>query len=261
MVNSKKFTLITGASSGIGYATAIAFALRGKNLILVARRKEPMENLKKEILRSHPTLEIIIKVCDLSITANVHQLYDDLKEYSIETWVNNAGFGNYSSVSQQDLNHIETMLRLNMEALTILSSLYVRDYHDTEGAQLINISSRGGYVVVPNAVTYCATKFYVSAFTEGLAQELKAAQAKLQAKVFAPAATETEFGKVANHVDEYDYRQRFGNYHTSTQAAQFILQLYDSEQTVGTVNAETFEFSLENPIFSYSGNSSHNQKK
>lgn len=64
------------------------------------------------------------------------------------------------------------MLHLNIEALTILSSLYVRDYKDCEGDQLINVSSRGDYMMVPDAVTYCASKFYVSSFTEGLALEL-----------------------------------------------------------------------------------------
>ena len=70
---------------------------------------------------------------------------------------------------------------MNVEALTGFSSLFVRDFKDTEGTQLINISSCGGYTIVPNAVTYCAAKFYVSAFTEGLAWELKAAHAKMQA--------------------------------------------------------------------------------
>lgn len=260
MNDSKEFTVITGASSGIGYATAKAFANRGKNLIVVARRKEPLENLKKEVLELNPTLEVIIKTYDLSVLSNVYQLYNNLKGYRIETWINNAGFGNYSSIAQQDLNKIETMLRLNVEALTILSSLYVRDYKDVDGTQLINISSRGGYIIVPNAVTYCAAKFYVSAFTEGLSHELKSAHAKLQAKVLAPAATQTEFGKIANNVAEYDYDKSFSNYHTSLQVADFLLMLYDSDQTVGAIDGETFEFSLKNPVFEYAGNSTHNQK-
>jgi len=53
---------------------------------------------------------------------------------NLETWINNAGFGNYDSVAHQDLKKIETMLHLNIEALTILSSLYVRDYKDTESS-------------------------------------------------------------------------------------------------------------------------------
>lgn len=256
----KKYVLITGASSGIGYATAKALAKRGKNLIVVARRKDRLENLKKEILEDVPTLSIIIKTWDLSETRSLNQFYEELKEYQIETWINNAGFGNYSSIARQDLSKVETMLRLNIEALTVLSSLYVRDHKDADGTQLINISSRGGYTIVPNAVTYCAAKFYVSAFTEGLAHELKANQAKLQAKILAPAATQSEFGMIANNVTEYDYDKSFGKYHTSAQIADFLLQLYDSNQTVGAVDAETFEFSLKSPVFEYAGKSAHNQK-
>ena len=79
---------------------------------------------------------------------------------------------------------------MNIEALTVLSSRYVRDYADVEGTQIINISSGGGYKIIADAVTYCATKFYVSAFTEGLAQELSEKGAAMQAKVLAPAATD-----------------------------------------------------------------------
>ncbi len=81
--------------------------------------------------------------------------------------MNNAGFGNYDSVAELDLGKIGAMLHLNIEALTILSALFVRDYKDAEGTQLINVSSCGGYTIVPTAVTYCAAKFYVSTFTEG----------------------------------------------------------------------------------------------
>lgn len=207
-----------------------------------------------------PLLDMVIKTVDLSVNENVHKLYQELKEYEIETWINNAGFGNYDSVAHQDLKKIETMLRLNIEALTIFSTLYVHDYQNVEGTQLINISSAGGYTIVPTAVTYCAAKFFVSTFTEGLARELQGAHAKLQAKVLAPAATKTEFGKVANDIKKYDYDKLFGTYHTSKQMAGFLLQLYDSDKTVGTVGRDTFEFRLMEPQFPYAGGSAHNQK-
>lgn len=256
----KKYIVITGASSGIGYATAKAFASRGKNLILVARRIKKLEDIKREIETTFPSVEVVVKSCDLSVVSNAHSLYNDLKSYQLETWINNAGFGDYSSVAEQNLQKIEDMLNLNITALTILSTLFIHDYKDVEGTQIINVSSRGGYVIVPNAVTYCATKYYVSAFTEGLAHELKETGAKMQAKVLAPAATKTEFGNQANNVDNYDYDESFGNYHTSDQMAGFLLNLYDSNKVVGIVNFETFEFDLENPRFTYAGNSSHNQK-
>ena len=197
-----KYTVITGASSGIGYETALAFAARGKNLIIAARRTEELEKLKSKVAEINADLDVVIRTVDLSVTANVYEFYESLQDYEIETWINNAGFGNFASVGEQNLNKIETMLHLNIEALTVLSSLYVRDYAAVEGTQIINISSGGGYTIVGDAVTYCATKFYVSAFTEGLAQELKEKGAAMQAKVLAPAATETEFAKVSYDLDE-----------------------------------------------------------
>jgi len=259
MKGNDKYTVITGASSGIGYETAKAFAKRGKNLVIVARSKENLEKLKMEILHDNSSLDVIVKDVDLSIMSNVHQLYEELKSYEIETWINNAGFGNYERVANQNLEKVEIMLRLNVEALVILSSLFVHDYQNIEGSKLINISSAGGYIIVPTAITYCASKFFVSTFTEGLARELQESNAKLQAKVLAPAATKTNFGNVANNIDGYDYDKSFGSYHTGKQMADFLLQLYDSNEVVGRISRESFEFELISPLFEYAGNSKHNQ--
>ena len=259
MEHTKRYTVITGASSGIGYEAAKAFADRSKNLIIAARRTENLETLKREIAEKHPALDVVIRTADLSMLENVYQFYSSLKGFQLETWVNNAGVGNYDSVAQQDLEKIDTMLRLNVEALTILSSLFVRDYKDVPGTQLINLSSCGGYTIVPTAVTYCATKFYVSTFTEGLAWELIESGAKMRAKVLAPAATQTEFGKKANNVDTYNYDKAFGTYHTSRQMAEFLMKLYDSGSTLGIVDRETFQFELRLPMFPYANSSTHNQ--
>ncbi|MEK3790022.1 SDR family NAD(P)-dependent oxidoreductase [Paenibacillus sp. FSL K6-1230] len=246
-----KYTVITGASSGIGYESALAFAARGKNLIIAARRTEELEQLKATVADMNPELDVIIRTVDLSVTANVHEFYEGLRDYQIETWINNAGFGNFASVGEQKLDKIETMLHLNIEALTVLSSLYVRDYAEVEGTQLINVSSGGGYVIVADAVTYCATKFYVSAFTEGLAQELRGKGAALQAKVLAPAATETEFAQRSLDVDEFQYKGSIPKYHTAREMAGFMLDLYDSQQVVGIVDGTTYEFQLRDPLYPY----------
>ncbi|NQF16102.1 SDR family NAD(P)-dependent oxidoreductase [Brevibacillus sp. HB1.3] len=246
-----KYTVITGASSGIGYETALAFASRGKNLILAARRTEELENLKSKLTEINSELDIIIRTVDLSVTANVYEFYESIRNYQIETWINNAGFGNFASVGEQNLNKIETMLHLNIEALTILSSLYVRDYAKVEGTQIINVSSGGGYLIVADAVTYCATKFYVSAFTEGLAHELKENGSAMQAKVLAPAATATEFGKRSIDADEFQYEGVVPKFHTAKEMAGFMLELYDSTKVVGIVNGETYEFLLRDPIYPY----------
>ncbi|MEV9503403.1 SDR family NAD(P)-dependent oxidoreductase [Bacillus safensis] len=247
------YTVITGASSGIGYEAALAFAARGENLILAARRLNKLQELKKKIHDQYPDIKVVIQSVDLTNIEQVYSFYESLSDYELDTFINNAGFGHFGSIGEQDLSKIGDMLHLNIEALTILSTLFVRDYEQVEGAQLINISSRAGYTVVGNAVTYSATKFYVSAFTEGLALELKEKGAKLQAKVLAPSATESEFAKRSLDVDEFEYEGNFKKYHTSKEMAVCMLELYDSEKTVGIVDGKTFEFELKDLIFSHAG--------
>ncbi|WP_144490942.1 SDR family oxidoreductase [Bacillus sp. WP8] len=247
------YTVITGASSGIGYEAALAFAARGKNLILAARRLNKLQELKKKIHDQYPDIKVVIQSVDLTNMEQVYSFYESLSDYELATFINNAGFGHFGSIGEQDLSKIGDMLHLNIEALTILSTLFVRDYEQVEGAQLINISSRAGYTVVGNAVTYSATKFYVSAFTEGLALELKEKGAKLKAKVLAPSATESEFAKRSLDVDEFEYEGNFKKYHTSKEMAACMLELYDSEKTVGIVDGKTFDFELKDLIFSHAG--------
>lgn len=246
-----KYTVITGASSGIGYETALALAGKNKNLIIAARSKDKLEKLEKEIKKINPELDVIIKDTDLSVRENVYKLYGDLKNYTLETWINNAGFGNFELIKDQNLEKIEMMLNLNIEALTIFSTLFTRDYSDVEGSQLINISSVGGYSVVDNSVTYSATKFYVSAFTEGLAQELAKRGAKMKVKVLAPAATETEFANVALSVNDFDYQKNSPKFHTAKEMADFLIKLYDSDKILGIVDVQTYEFKLTDPIFQF----------
>ncbi|MBP2098068.1 SDR family NAD(P)-dependent oxidoreductase [Enterococcus rivorum] len=260
-MTNRKYTVVTGASSGIGYETAKAFAERDKNLILIARRENKLNQLKKEIFSLNSNVNVLIFPTDLSIRENVNQLFNDLEPYELETWINNAGFGMYGDLENNNIEKVEKIVQLNVETLTLLSTLFVKKYRHVAGTQLINMSSAGGYTIVPNAVVYCATKFYVSAFTEGLAQELIQSKSEMRAKVLAPAATKTEFGQVANNLDTYDYDQSFGMYHTSQQMAQFLLSLYDSDLSVGHVNRETFTFELSDTLLPYAGQSKRNQKQ
>ena len=242
---TKKYTVITGASSGIGYETAKAVAARGKNVIITARRRERLEALQKEIRGSNPDVEVIILEADLSSNEETIALYESLTKYDIETWVNNAGRGDHGDITVPNLRHSLGMLHLNMDAVAILSSLYVRDYKDKEGAQLINVSSIGGYLVVPGATLYCATKFFVSALTEGIDHEMRRGGYKLRAKVLAPASTETEFEQTANELEEpVDYAEKHGRFHTAAEMAQFLLALYDGDKTVGEIDFAKFTIKL-----------------
>lgn len=248
---SKKYTVITGASSGIGRESARVFANKGKNLILAARRKERLEELKEEILMDHPGIAVEIIPCDLSNMDEVYELYRKLGNYELETLINNAGVGYNGKIIGQDLNKILNMLRLNMEALTLLSTLFANDYKDQEGTTLINVTSTVGYGVTSRAPSYSATKFYVSAFTEALYWELKESGARMRVKLLAPAMTFTEFlanalGKNRDDAEQVNSMvtgsegKKQGN--TSLEIAEFLGELYDSETMLGY--ADTIEYGL-----------------
>lgn len=242
-----KYVLITGASSGIGYETAKAFAARGENVIITARRETNLEQLKKEINTEHPGVDVVIKVCDLSGNAAVVALYESLKEYDIKAVINNAGRGNKGGFTDDALERDINMLHLNMDAVYILSSLYARDYKDVEGAQIVNVSSIGGYLVVPGSSLYCATKFFVSALSEAIDLEMRKGGHKLRAKVIAPTTTETEYEQTANELDSFDYAARGGFYFTAKQMADMLLELYDSDATVGSIDFATRGLKLSEP--------------
>ena len=248
----KKYVLVTGASSGIGYETAKAFAARRENLIIAARRKANLERLKSEILQQYPETDVIIKICDLSDSAETIALYESLKPYDIKAIVNNAGRGNRGGFMDDNLQRDVNMLHLNMDAVYILSSLYARDYRDVEGSQIINVSSIGGYLVVPGSSLYCATKFFVSSFTEGIDLEMRKNGHKLRAKVIAPTTTETEYEQTAHKSSEkFDYAARGGFYFTAKQMADMLLELYDNDATVGTIDFAMHTLKLSGPKHSH----------
>lgn len=245
-----KYTLITGASAGIGRELAHTFASKGHNIIIVARREESLNEIKAEINAKYD-VEVIVKSADLSSSEAAEKLYADLKQYDLEVMFNNAGFGDIRPIWESTIEKNDGMVQLNIAALTTLSTLFVRDYKNTD-AQLLNVSSVVGYQLNITANVYSATKFYVSALTEAMSIALKREGSKMQAKVLAPAVTVTEFANVAldntkNTVDEmYAGAKKF---HTAKEMADFGYKLYESDQVVGRVNRETYEFELTGPLF------------
>lgn len=233
-----KYTMVTGASSGIGYATAKAFAKRGSNVIVLARRTEKLEQLKREINEINPDTDVVIVSSDLSKDGEPERVYNMLKQYDIETWINNAGLGNSGDLANAEVAHNTRLLRVNVEALGLFSAMYVADYLDTEGAQLINISSIGGYLNVPGCAMYCASKFFVSALTEQIDDDMRRGGHKLRAKVMAPKTTETEFEQACHESDvPFDYSTR-AKYNTADEMAEFIVRLHDSDMPVGEISTD-----------------------
>lgn len=243
-----KTALITGASAGIGKALAYQFAQQGFNLILVARRSETLDEIKQD-LENRYSIRVENQIFDLAEAGQTAVLYDAVKHHKIDLLINNAGFGDYDLAWKADLSKVMNMIDLNVRALTDLSLRYIQDYVDDE-AVLINVSSVGGYAEVDVAIPYCATKFYVSSFTEGIDFSLRTQGKKLRAKVLAPAGTQSEFHNVAAIGSGIDINKLYNGavLMTAEQLAESAYQLYLSDKTVGMVNPNN-EFELKDAIF------------
>lgn len=242
--------LITGASSGIGKALSYQFAAQGHNLVITARRQEELDKIKQDI-ESRFSVKVIVKVSDLAIDCAADRLYEELREFDIEAMINNAGFGDFAPPWEMDLAKAQTMVDLNVRALTTLSLRYARDYSDTQ-VTLLNVASIGGYTQFDIAVTYCATKFYVASFTEGLAQSLSDQGKPMRAKVLAPGPTKSEFVTHSSEKGAIDGDGLFPEsaFITAEQLAQYAYQLFESDKVAGLINGEN-QLELKDPIYPY----------
>lgn len=243
------YVVITGASSGIGYSAAIAFAKRGYNVIVVARREEKLKQLEKYINEEYPNVKVIVKVHDLERIDTLNRFYDELKEYKVDTWINNAGFGILGDVKDNNLDQVLSMIRLNIEALTIFTTRFVRDNWYNPNATLINVSSTAGYSVGPHLAAYTATKYYVSAYTECLIHEVNSSpEAKIRVKVLAPGSTDSEFFAVATGGME---KPKSSKSNTSEEMAEFMIKLFESDSPVGKSYSIDFTNRLEDTLHTH----------
>ncbi len=249
----KKYTLITGASSGIGNSLAKKFASKGHNLIIVARRENLLKKLSDEIINKYK-IDVKLYVYDLSLMENIDKFWNDVDQFEIELLVNNAGFGDFNWIFDTELDKFNKMIDLNVKSLGNLTIKYLKKYKNKEG-QIINVSSVLGYSNLSFAIPYSATKFYVSAFSEGIDQYLNKINSKIRVKVLAPAGTITEFQKIAGEntksdklKDDLKSRGNSSSYISSDKLAEFGYELYKSKKTVGIVNSKN-EFELKDPIF------------
>ena len=181
------FALITGASSGIGACFARALAARGRHLVLVARSKDKLEALAREIAAKH-SLRIEVIEQDLSLEGAAERLAATLKErgIAVDLLVNNAGFGAHGEFWKLPLDRQSEMLRLNIVTLTELSHLLLPAMVERRGGGIINVSSTASFQPMPYTSVYAATKAYVTSFSMGLAEEVREYGVKVWR--FAPAA-------------------------------------------------------------------------
>ena len=237
------YAVVTGASAGIGEAIARQLAKRGKNLILVARRADKLQELQTQL---QDVCKVEVVAADLSQPSEVAAYFGS---HSVAILVNNAGFGGLWAPEKNFIgSDAEAMLNLNINALTHLTHAFVAECTErgTE-ATLMNVSSVVGYSVSTRLPVYSATKFYVSAFTEAIHSILQGS--KVRVKLLAPAATESEFLAVATQNPDARITDISKLFHTSAQMGEFAMQLLDSDKPVGIVNLQDYRFELKDPLF------------
>lgn len=184
--------LITGASSGIGRDMARYLASKNIDLILVARRKERLEELKKEL-----SVKVKIVVMDLLKKENVYNLYEMFKEEQIDIFINNAGFGLFGNFLETDLNRELEMIELNVITYHILTKLFLQKFQKENRGYILNVCSSAGFLAGPKLATYYATKNYVLKLTMAIYEELKHIKSNVVISALCPGPVNTEFNKVA----------------------------------------------------------------
>ena len=192
----KNISLITGASSGIGKELAFIHAERGGDLIIVARGKEKLEALKKEIEKKYSVSVFVIDK-DLSLPNAGREVYLKVKETGIEIdyLINNAGFGGIGKFFERKWANDLAMINLNIIALTELTRMFLPDFVLRNKGKILNTSSTASLFPGPLQAVYFATKAYVTSFSNALAEELSDTNVTVTALL--PGPTKTEFGKIS----------------------------------------------------------------
>jgi short-subunit dehydrogenase len=187
-----RYTLITGASSGIGLALAEAFAARGDALLLVARRAEVLARIADE-LRGRFKVTVETRSVDLADAAQLDAFCTELDGGALDigTLVNNAGFATSGGFLDNGWQDERELIQVNVTALAQLCHVVGQRMVAAGGGQILNVSSISGMMPGPWMANYAAAKAYVLNFSEGLREEL--APRGVKVSVLCPGTTRSPF--------------------------------------------------------------------
>jgi short-subunit dehydrogenase len=187
----KKVALITGASAGLGVEFAKALSERGHRLVLVARRKDRLDQLAKDLGKARAV------ALDLSGAGAANKLMADLQAHGevVDVLVNNAGFGLIGKFAELDAKRERQMIDLNVGTLTDLCRAVAPQMIKRKSGAILNVASTAAFQPGPKMAVYFATKAFVLSLSEALHEELKPHGVKVSC--LCPGPTRTEFGDVA----------------------------------------------------------------
>lgn len=189
----KKTVLITGATSGIGFAMANKFAKEGYHLVLVSSNNENLGRTKKVLSEKFSECCVVTICQDLCVLQAAQRIYERIKEQKlqIDILVNNAGFGLIGELQHTDIEKEENMLHINIRALTQLTRLFLSDMYERKEGKILNVASVGAFQPGPYTAVYYATKAYVASFSRAVRYE--AASHNVQVCTLYPGTTRTSF--------------------------------------------------------------------
>ncbi len=195
---SEGCALITGASAGLGAEIATLFAVDGYDLILVARRKDRLQEVADK-LSSEYGVQTMVVAEDLSQRDGAFAVFAAVKTvgWKVDFLVNNAGFGSCGPFVEQDLGRELDMIQVNCSALVQLSHLFLPQMKERGSGNILNIASTAGFQPGPRMAVYYASKAFVLSFSEAVAHELRGSGVSVTAHC--PGATATEFAGVAGN--------------------------------------------------------------
>ena len=167
-----KVAIITGASSGIGYATALALSKAGAKVAIGARRIDRLEDLEKKIKENNG--EVYSQRLDVTKKDECNSFVQNiLKKWgSVDILVNNAGLMPLSFIKNLKIDEWDQMVDVNIKGVLYCTAAVVSHMIEQQSGHIVNISSVAGRIVFPAGSVYCATKHAITAFSEGLREEL-----------------------------------------------------------------------------------------
>ncbi len=186
-----KVIIITGASSGIGRATALALAPHRPKLVLVARRQNLLASLEEEVRKAGGAA--VVMPLDLRDQKQVEDMVHSTRDRfgRIDVLINNAGFGYWGTVEETPASVVREIFDLNFGAPLLASQLVIPVMRARQSGHIINVSSVAGRRGLPLSGIYCATKFALQGISESLRLELK--DSGIRVSIVNPAATHSEF--------------------------------------------------------------------
>ena len=196
-------TLITGASSGIGYHLAQEFAAHGHSLVLVAPDEEELQSIADEISNEHGVPIDVIAV-DLRDPGSIERI-EETADQSIEILVNNAGHGKRGNAWEISLEDDISMVKLNIVAVLRLTNLFLPTMVARGAGRILNTASVAGFEPGPGYAVYSATKAFVLHYSESLATELKDTGVTVTA--LCPGPTDTDFFLKADMLETRSFQQ------------------------------------------------------